>query len=132
MSVRISSWFSWCVALGCVSSLSAAEHTRDSLDTVKTMVAEKKAVVVDVREANEWNAGHLKDAVHIPLSRIKAGLSAEDLSRLTGNDKVIYLHCRSGSRCLDAASRLGTAKRDLRPLKSGYEDLLKAGFTKAE
>lgn len=132
MSVRISSFFSWCFALGWISSLSAAEHTRDSLETVKKLVSEKKAVVVDVREISEWNAGHLKDAIHIPLSKIKSGLSAEELTRLTGDDKVIYLHCRSGMRCLDAANRLGSSRRELRPLKSGYEELLKAGFTKAE
>lgn len=123
---------SLCVAFGFVTSLPAAEHTKDSLDTVKKMVSEKKAVLVDVRESSEWNDGHLKDAVHIPLSKIKKGLSTDELSKLTGEDKVIYLHCRSGARCLDAAKRLTSTKRDLRPLQGGFDDLLKAGFPKAK
>jgi phage shock protein E len=123
---------SLCVACGLVGSLTAAEHTKDSLETVKKLIAENKAVLVDVREASEWNAGHLQDAVHIPLSRIKNGLSPDELSRLTGEGKIIYLHCRSGARCLDAAQRLAGFQRDLRPLQSGYEQLLKAQIPKAK
>ena len=121
-----------CVTFGFVTSLSGAQHTRDSLETVKKMVSEKKAILVDVRETSEWNEGHLQDAVHIPLSKIKKGLSTDELTKLTGEDKVIYLHCLSGARCLDAAKRLSNTKRDLRPLEGGFDDLLKAGFPKAK
>lgn len=132
--MRLRTWLlsSGCVAVGLIASLSAAEHSKDSLETVKKMISEKKAVLIDVRELNEWDDGHLKDAVHIPLSKIKSGLSADELSMLTGTDKIIYLHCRSGSRCLDAAKRLANSKRDLRPLKAGYNDFLKADFPKAK
>ena len=30
------------------------------------LTSEKKAVIVDVREEDEWNAGHIAGAVHIP------------------------------------------------------------------
>ncbi|MEX0702337.1 MAG: hypothetical protein WD069_09600 [Planctomycetales bacterium] len=35
----------------------AAEHTSDSLATVKANVAAKKSVLVDVREKGEWDRG---------------------------------------------------------------------------
>jgi rhodanese-related sulfurtransferase len=45
---------------------------------------------------------------------------------------VVYLHCASGRRCLAAADLLKTQGYDARPLKDGYEALLKAGFEKAK
>ena len=45
-------------------------HNR-SLDTVKKSVADGKAVLVDVRETDEWKDGHLKDAKHLALSDLK-------------------------------------------------------------
>ena len=120
-----------CVIVGLISTVYAVEQTKDSLETVKKMLAEKKAVLVDVRENDEWNAGHLKDAVHFPLSLIKKGVTTEELSKIAGKATIIYLHCKAGARALDAGTRLENAKRDLRPLPKGYEDLLKAGFPKA-
>ena len=46
--------------------LEPKEHTKDSLSTVKEKIAEKKAVLVDVRDLVEWNAGHVQGAVLVP------------------------------------------------------------------
>lgn len=108
--------------------LCAAEHTQDSLDTVKQNVAGERAVLIDVREQSEWDAGHIDGAVLVPLSKLKGGDNPESLSK----DRIIYAHCRSGKRCLAAADILTKLGYDVRPLKAGYEDLLKAGFKKAE
>ncbi len=106
-------------------------HTRDSLATVKQSIAEKRAVLVDVREVREWNNGHVKDAVLLPLSRIRAGISAEELMRLLPKDQTIYLHCGAGGRCLLAASALRKRGYDLRPLKPGFDELVQVGFPRA-
>jgi phage shock protein E len=132
MKIRNRIAVSLSIVLGIFTSAYAVEPTKDSLDTVKKLIAEKKAVLVDVREKSEWDEGHLKDAIHLPLSAIKKGVSAEELSKITGKDTVVYLHCRSGARSLDAAKRLATTKRDLRSLEAGYDDLLKAGFPQAK
>ncbi|MFQ3651486.1 MAG: rhodanese-like domain-containing protein [Gemmataceae bacterium] len=110
----------------------AAEHTRDSLDTVKKALADNKAVLIDVREQSEWDDGHLQDARLLPLSVLGKGLSAEILGKVAPKDKVLYLHCASGNRCLKAADLLKKQGYDVRPLKSGYADLLKAGFKPAK
>jgi rhodanese-related sulfurtransferase len=114
------------------SAAVAADHTTDSLDTVKKAVAEGKAVLVDVREADEWADGRLKDAKHLALSDLKAGVQAEKLKAAVPPGKVVYLHCAAGGRCRVAADLLRKQGYDARPLKDGYESLLKAGFEKAK
>jgi rhodanese-related sulfurtransferase len=115
-----------------VAAAGAADHTTDSLDVVKKAVAEGKAVLVDVREAGEWKDGHLKEAKHLALSDLKAGVPADKLKEAVPAGKVVYLHCASGKRCLTAAELLKKQGYDARPLKDGYDDLLKAGFEKAK
>lgn len=115
-----------------VGATVAAEHTTDSLATTKKNVADGKATLVDVREASEWNAGHLQEARHISLSDLKKGISAETLKQLLPPGSVVYLHCASGKRCLAAADLLKKYGYDVRPLKDGYKNLLNAGFTPAK
>ena len=45
-------------------------HTQDSLATVKERLDEDKAVLLDVREKNEWEEGHLRQARLLPLTEI--------------------------------------------------------------
>jgi len=99
---------------------------------VKKALAEGKAVLLDVREKDEWDAGHLKDSKLLPLSTLKGGAKAEDVVKVAPKDKIVYCHCGSGVRCLKAADELKKLGYDVRPLKPGYKDLLKAGFEPAE
>jgi hypothetical protein len=39
------------------------KNTKDSLETVKTNVTDKKAVLVDVREKKEWDDGHIEGSI---------------------------------------------------------------------
>lgn len=49
-------------------------------------------VLLDVREDDEWNAGHAPDAVHLPMTELAARLDeVPDASPL-------YVVCRSGGR----------------------------------
>lgn len=63
------------------------------------------AVVVDVRESKEFNEGHLKDAVHIPLSDFKTRI--EELSKF--KNKSVIAYCRSGQRSFSACKMLKKA-----------------------
>lgn len=108
------------------------KHTTDSLDTVKENVKAGKAVLIDVREQKEWDAGHLKAARLIPQSKLKAEDSLADLLKTLPKDKVIYTHCRAGGRALACGEILKKHGFDVRPLKAGYKDLVDAGFEKAE
>ena len=110
----------------------AADHTKDTLADVKKAIADGKAVLIDVREADEWKVGHLKDARHLALSEIRNGVNAERLQSLMPKDKIVYLHCAAGGRCLKAADLLKKAGIESRPLKPGYEELVKNGLDRAK
>ena len=112
-------------------SLHAGDHTKDSLETVKKNLAGKKAVIIDVRETDEWNEGHLAQAKSLPLSQIKKGVTHEQLAKLAPSGTIIYLHCAAGGRCVQAAKMLDKSGRDLRALKPGYDELVESGFQKA-
>ncbi len=112
------------------------DHTKDSLDTVKAAIAKKEAVLVDVREKGEWDQGHLEGALFVPLSWLKAESKKDtfkdEAAEKLPEKKVIYLHCRSGGRVLPAAGILKKLGYDVRPLKSGFDDLKDAGFPVAK
>jgi rhodanese-related sulfurtransferase len=110
----------------------AAEHTKDSLTTVKKNIEDKKAVLVDVREKSEWEAGHIEGAVLLPSSELKAGIDKERLAKQLPKDKIVYTHCAAGKRSLSACDILQKLGYEVRPLKPGYQDLLKSGFNKAK
>jgi rhodanese-related sulfurtransferase len=107
-------------------------HTKDTLETVKKNVEEKKAVIVDVREESEWKAGHLAGAILLPQSKLNVESELAELVKKLPKDKVIYTHCRAGGRALRCGEILKKQGFDVRPLKPGYEELVKAGFKKAE
>jgi rhodanese-related sulfurtransferase len=112
-------------------SQEALTHTKDSLDVIKENVKAGKALVIDVREQNEWDAGHLKGAILVPQSKLKDAAQLPELLKLLPKDKIIYTHCRAGGRALVCGDILKKQGYDVRPLKPGYDDLIKAGFEKA-
>ena len=50
------------------------------------------AVVLDVREDDEWTAGHAPDAVHVPMTVLAGRL--DDIP----DEEPLYVICRSGGR----------------------------------
>ncbi|MEO1984047.1 MAG: rhodanese-like domain-containing protein [Fuerstiella sp.] len=108
-----------------------AGHTTDTLDTVRQRLKDKKAVLLDVREQREWNAGHLKSAKLMPLSVVRTGRLTKEMQKNLPKDKPVYCHCRSGGRVLQVSKLLRAKGYDIRPLKAGYEQLLTSGFEKA-
>ena len=118
------------IALVSTSRLCAIEHTKDSLDTVRERVATKKAILVDVRDLVEWEAGHIKGALQLPYRELQDKYDEAKLREKIPKDTIVYTYCVVGMRSLKAGSILEKAKYDVRPLKQGYEELLKAGFEK--
>jgi phage shock protein E len=99
-------------------------HTKTPLKEIKKAVDEDKAWLVDCRESEEWDEGHLKDAHFLPLSRLKEMKEAP--SELP-KDKPIYIHCAVGGRALTAAKILKKMGYDTRPIKASPEQLIKDG-----
>jgi rhodanese-related sulfurtransferase len=109
----------------------AATHTNDPLPAVQRAVAAGEAVMIDVREPDEWAAGHIAGARLVPLSALERGVDPARLAQVLPKDKIIYCHCLVGGRCLVAADILARLGYEVRPLKPGYPQLIEAGFPAA-
>jgi len=59
-------------------------------------LVEEGAYILDVREKPEWERGHIKGAVLIPLSELRDRL--DEIPK----DRPVYIHCRSGQRSYNA------------------------------
>ena len=59
--------------------------------------------LLDVREDDEWAAGHAPDAVHIPVGTLNARVA--EIPR----DQDVYVICRSGARSAYAVQALAGA-----------------------
>ncbi|HPX88722.1 MAG TPA: rhodanese-like domain-containing protein [Methylophilaceae bacterium] len=69
------------------------------------MFSEQKAIIVDVREDDEWKAQHIAGAIHIPLAQVESRLN--ELTQY--KDSTVIMQCRSGKRSAKAAGTLQTA-----------------------
>jgi rhodanese-related sulfurtransferase len=75
------------------------EHAEMQPEILSTDLPEG-AFLLDVREDDEWAAGHAPDAVHVRLGDL--GAHAGELPR----DQEVYVICRSGARSAYAAQAL--------------------------
>ena len=79
--------------------------------------------IVDVRYPNEWEAGHIEGAVHVPLDYVLDRLEELDRAR------PVVAVCRSGSRSAEAAEELAAEGFDVRNLKGGMEGWAAEGLS---
>lgn len=76
-----------------------------SVQQAAEMQLQQKAIIIDVRENDEWNAGHIAGAIHIPLGEIPNRVS--ELAKY--QNQPVIMQCRSGARSTKAANILKTA-----------------------
>jgi sulfur-carrier protein adenylyltransferase/sulfurtransferase len=84
----------------------------------RELVEEGEAAVVDVRERDEWEEGHLPRAVHIPRGNLESRIEGA----VPDKSRPVLLYCASGNRSAFAAKTLE---------ELGYENVLSlaGGFT---
>ena len=82
-----------------------------------------EAVLVDVREESEWEAGRIPASIHVPLSQIR-----RRGSRGLPEDKEIVLVCRSGARSALAAAMLSGAALKAANLAGGVQAWVREGL----
>jgi rhodanese-related sulfurtransferase len=124
--------FTLYLALQSVSPRADVEFTKDSLEVVKKNVASGKAVLVDVRSEEEWKKGHVEGELFVPVTSLRKGGDPKALAKILPKDKILYTFCVVGMRAKTAAYELGKQGYNVRALKPGYEELVKAGFKKAK
>lgn len=79
---------------------------------LKQMVKEG-ATIVDVRSAGEYNSGHIKGSINIPVDQLR-----NHLNKISNKEKTIITCCASGMRSASAKSILKS---------SGYTDVHNGG-----
>ena len=96
----------------------ASANTAPQTEQSAVQPEKAKGVWIDVRSAEEFNAGHLQDAVNIP----------HDKAIGSDKDAPINLYCRSGRRAEAALTELKNAGYTNVINHGGYEDLVKKGL----
>ncbi|WP_405534230.1 rhodanese-like domain-containing protein [Streptomyces sp. NBC_00075] len=86
--------------------------------------ADGTAVLLDVREAEEWAAGHAVDAVHAPLSALTAGASLPGAAQ----GRPLITICRSGKRSRQAATLLTARGAEVSDVIGGMGAWVGAGL----
>jgi len=79
------------------SSVTPAQSTQ--------MINRDDALILDVRENNEYSEGHIINSLHIPLSGLKTRMN--DLEK--HKSKKVIIACRSGHRSSQACANLKKA-----------------------
>ena len=78
-------------------------HSDDIQPAVVSTELPAGVYLLDVREDDEWAAGHAPDAVHIPVGALN--VRAAEIPQ----DHEVYVICRSGARSAYAAQALAGA-----------------------
>ena len=73
-----------------------------AIDAKKIMDSGEEHIILDTREQNEFDEGHIPGAILIPYTEIEN--KAEEM--LPDKDKLILVYCRSGRRSKIAAESL--------------------------
>lgn len=93
-----------------------------SIHDLKTALDAGDTVVVDVREPEEYAAGHVPGARPVPLGSVPA--RAGELP----TDQPVYLVCQSGGRSAQAAAFLSRQGVDAVNVDGGTGDWAAAGY----
>ncbi len=101
------------------------EHQLRMIDPISAekWIKQDKAVLIDVREPDEYIREHIPQAHLVPLS----GFHPDDFP--SDRDKVAIFHCRSGARTEAAARQiLATGFNEVYQLKGGLQAWKGAGL----
>jgi rhodanese-related sulfurtransferase len=82
---------------------SKKEESSVTTKELENLLIQNTIVVIDVREPDEYRAGHIKEAKNVPLSKLETQL------KKIPKDQDIYLICQSGMRSQNAYLRLKKA-----------------------
>ncbi|MGW3652784.1 MBL fold metallo-hydrolase [Streptomyces sp. NPDC000878] len=86
--------------------------------------ADGTAVLLDVREAEEWTAGHAVGALHAPLSALRAGAPLPG----SAQGRPLITICRSGKRSREAAALLTARGTEVSDVIGGMGAWAEAGL----
>ena len=103
------------VFTGCGGTTVENTYHQITQEAAKEMMDTQEVIILDVREQDEFDAGHIAGAVLLPVGTITKDTAAAVIPEL---DSVVLVYCRSGNRSKTASKALA----DL-----GYTDVYEFG-----
>ena len=102
---------------GCTGAGNSTNNTyrQFSMEEAVAMMAEETGyIILDVRRADEFAAGHIPGAINVANESI----GTNEIPELPDKDQLIMVYCRSGRRSKEAAEKL---------VKLGYTNIVEFG-----
>ena len=99
----------WC------GGTSADGYQQISQEEAKEMMDTQEVIILDVREQDEYDSGHIPGAVLLPVGTIDETTAAEVIPE---KDSTVLVYCRSGNRSKTASAALA---------ELGYTDIYEFG-----
>ena len=79
---------------------SADGYQQISQDEAKEMMDTQEVIILDVREQDEYDSGHISGAVLLPVGTI------DETTVIPEKDSTVLVYCRSGNRSKTASAAL--------------------------
>ena len=102
---------------GCAGTRNSQTTTYRSItmdEAVDMMAQETSYIILDVRRADEFAAGHIPGAINVANESI----GTAEILELPDKDQLIMVYCRSGRRSKEASEKL---------VKLGYTNIVEFG-----
>jgi rhodanese-related sulfurtransferase len=110
----------WWLPFGSVPELNAEELAR-----VVNKRSRKPPQLLDVRTEQEWNQGHIKNTLNVPIGALKAQIKVLPFDK----SQPVYAICRSAHRSIPAVRLLQLAGyKDVKQLEGGMTAWERRGF----
>ena len=87
---------------GCGGNASGA-YQQITQEAAKEMMDTQEVIILDVREQDEYDSGHIPGAVLLPVGTIDEDTAAEVIPE---KDSTVLVYCRSGNRSKTASAAL--------------------------
>ena len=81
----------------------AAGYQQITQEEAKAMMDSQEVIILDVREQDEYDSGHIPGAVLLPVGTIDDTTAAQVIP---GKDSTVLVYCRSGNRSKTASAAL--------------------------
>jgi phage shock protein E len=88
---------------GCGGSGSDSSYQQITQEEAKEMMDTEEVIILDVREQDEYDSGHIPGAVLLPVGTIDGDTAA---AAIPEKDSKVLVYCRSGNRSKTASSTL--------------------------
>lgn len=95
--------FSILLLAGCSGNASDDSYQQITQEEAKEMMDTQEVIILDVREQDEYDSGHIPGAVLLPVGTIDETTAAEVIPE---KDSTVLVYCRSGNRSKTASASL--------------------------